>query len=252
MDESASKSQTYYLFLLTGLDARNCNLGKKECIQLVDLWKSNKQEDRDFVYDFLITKNAIVRRKKRSKKENVSMAQVFFSRKETYDRINGMVNANKNWEDIIGVLNKEKHSTDRIQAGGWTAKNSYDFYRRIMPERPTGVRKIQQERRIEMCKLLNNGKTVKEISAKFKICEMSVRSAIKTALRKHEAVIDSKHSFGKRSGKRVKQKKVEEPVLKTDFPSFAISEMKSVLDSIFDSNMDNNSKLAIIKTILSK
>jgi transposase-like protein len=106
-----------------------------------------------------------------------------------------------------------------------------------------------------MCELLNSGKTIKEIAAQFNICDVAVRSAIKTALRKNEAVVDAKYSFGKnakRSRSKNKNKKVltQKTVLKPSFPAFAISEMKSVLDSILDSNMDNSSKLAIIKTVL--
>jgi DNA-binding CsgD family transcriptional regulator len=172
-----------------------------------------------------------------------------FSRKETYDRIDDLVNSKKSWEDIVKVLNKEGHSTNRIQPGKWTVKNSYDFYRRISPERPSGVRKVQQERRIEMCKLLNSGKTIKEIAAKFNICDMSVRSAIKTALRKNEAVINSNTRFGKRR-KSTKRKQKSLAIAKTNFPSSAISEMKSVLESVLESNMDSGSKLVVIKTIL--
>ena len=266
----ASKAQTYYLFLLTGLDSRNCNLGKKVCGELIALWNDGSEEDRDFVYDFLVVKNAVVRRKKKipknTKKEKVIMNTNKFSRKETYDKIDGFINSNKSWGEIVQFLNKEGHSTPRIKVGGWKTKNSYDFYRKIRdghrsyrPERPTGVRKVHQERRIEMCKLLNSGKTIKEISAKFNICEVAVRSAIKTALRKNEAVVNVDHGFRAKSTKRTKNKNknkvlvaapVAASVPKPNFPSFAISEMKSVLDSILDSNMDNNSKVAIIKTVL--
>ena len=256
--EPASKSQTYYLFLLTGLDSRNCNLSKKECGELIALWKDGNKQDQEFVYEFLTAKNAVIRREKKFPKKKTKKGAIMnkFSRKETYERIDGLVNAKKSWAYIVKILNKEGHSTNRIHVGKWTVKSSYDFYRRIQPERPTGVRKVQQERRLEMCKLLNSGKTIKEIAAKFSICDMAVRGAIKTALRKNEAVIDAKYSFG-RNAKRGKSKnKVLAPKTKTatkpSFPSFAISEMKSVLDSILDSNMDNNSKLAIIKTVLSQ
>jgi len=255
--EPASKSQTYYLFMLTGLDSRNCNLSKKECFELIALWKGSKREDQEFVYDFLITKNAVVRRKKSFPKNNTKKVAIMnkFSRKETYERIDGLVNAKKSWDYIVKILNKEGHATNRISVGKWTIKGSYDFYRRTLPERPTGVRKVQQERRLEMCELLNSGKTIKEIAAQFNICDVAVRSAIKTALRKNEAVVDAKYSFGKnakRSRSKNKNKKVltQKTVLKPSFPAFAISEMKSVLDSILDSNMDNSSKLAIIKTVL--
>jgi hypothetical protein len=77
---------------------------------------------------------------------------------------------------------------------------------------------------------------------------MAVRSAIKTALRKNEAVINSSTRFKRRKSTKRKWKSLA--ITKPNFPSSAIFEMKSVLESVLDSNMDSGSKLIVIKTIL--